>query len=104
MAMAKAKQELKVPPIFSSFLDNFKDNFVKTMKKTIKEKIKKLEKMALEIALSFVFFFISIIFVLVSLMFFLKEYFHFGYSLSFMCVGITALLIAYAIYGIVNKE
>ncbi|MFA5125952.1 MAG: hypothetical protein WC462_03035 [archaeon] len=102
--MAKAKQESNVQSIFSSFLDNFRDNFIGAMGKTIKEKIRKLEKMALEIALSFVFFFISIIFVLVALMFFLKEYFHFSYSLSFLCIGIVALLIAYAIYGIVNKE
>ena len=90
--------------MFSTFLENLKENAIGMIGKTIREKVRKLEKMALEIALSFVFFFIAIIFVLVALMFFLNEYFHFNYSLSFLCVGIVALIIAYAIYRVVNKE
>lgn len=102
--MAKAKQESGVQTMISSFMGNVRENVIGMIGKTVKEKIRKMEKMALEIAMSFVFFFIALIFVLIALMFFLKEYFNFSYSLSFLCVGILALLIAFFIYKLVNNE
>ncbi|MFA5930805.1 MAG: phage holin family protein [archaeon] len=102
--MAKAKQESGVQTMISSFMGNIRENFIGMIGKTVKEKIRKLEKMALEIAMSFVFLFIALIFVLISLMFFLKEYLGFSYSLSFLCVGLLALLIAFFIYKLVNNE
>ena len=106
--MAKAKEAGGADSAISAFVENFKGTIIENIKvnviDNIRKKIKKLEKMALEIALSIVFFFIAIIFVLVALMFFLKEYFNFSYSLSFLCTGIIALIVAYAIYRVANKE
>jgi len=101
--MAKAKQA-QSSSIFGSIFDGFRENIMGAVGKMIKEKIVKMEKMVLEIALSMVFFVMAIFFILLAVMFFLREYQHLNYTTSFLCVGIIAIIIALVIYKFANKK
>jgi Fe2+ transport system protein B len=101
--MAKAKKAEANPSMFSPIIDGIKDTVVGVVGRMVKEKIMQLEKMVLEIALSFVFLAVAIFFFLAALVFFLREYAQLTYTVSFLCVGIIALVIAFIIYKIVGK-
>jgi uncharacterized membrane protein AbrB (regulator of aidB expression) len=90
--------------MLSSILSNFGGDFVGMIGKSISKKINKIKEMAVEVALGFVFFCMAVLFGLTALMFFLKEYLQLNYTTSFLCTGIVALIIAYAIYKILSKE
>ena len=102
--MANAKKAAANKSVFSPILDRVKENIFGTIGKMIRDKIAQIEKMIFEIALSFVFLSVAIFFFLAALVFFLKEYAGMTYALSFFCVGIIALAIAFIVYEIARKK
>ena len=102
--MAKTKRNTNNSSLLSPIINGLKENVLATAGQMIKDKVRKMEQMVMELALSLVFFVMATFFVLIALMFFLKEQYKFSYSLSFLCIGIIALLLAFAIYKFANKE
>lgn len=102
--MAKAKRNAGNSSMLSPIISGLKENILGVVGQMIKEKVRKMEQMVLELALSLVFFAMAVFFVLIALMFFLKEQYKFSYSLSFLSIGIIVFLVAFAIYKIANKE
>ncbi|MEK6937447.1 MAG: phage holin family protein [Nanoarchaeota archaeon] len=85
-------------PFFSSFLKNLKDtllsNLVGNIKENIKDKIQRIEKKIFRNVTAFLFFLLGMIFVFISIVFFLNYYLHLNYAWGFLISGAGFMLIA----------
>ncbi|MFA6460700.1 MAG: hypothetical protein WCV90_00405 [Candidatus Woesearchaeota archaeon] len=83
---------------FSSFLRNLKDtlvsNVVGNIKDNLKEKIKKIEKKIFRNLAAFIFFLLGMIFIFISLVFFIEYYLKLNFAWGFLISGAGLILIS----------
>ena len=90
--------------MFAPIVNALKENILGALGKMVSEKIRKIEKIGAELVMSFLFFVFGALFLLIALVFFVKEYLKMDYFVGFLCAGILAMLIAFIAYEFAKKN
>jgi len=101
--MVKEKESTN-QSVLTTMLLNIKENVVGNTTRIIKEKIQRISKIGAELAIGFLFLSLSALFILLGLVFFVKEYLQMNYFVGFFCAGIIALIVSLISYYFIKKN
>lgn len=103
-------EETEDQPIsfLSTFFQNLKDtlltNVMSNIKENIKDKIKRVEKKVVRNITSYLFFFLGVIYLSISLVLFIEYYFGLNLFWGFLICGLLLMLISLIFKWLANRE